>query len=152
LYRACNQERALWHIVEVTGDPDDPKRSPRISIEWAREQIERYGADNPWVLVNVFGKFPPSSLNSLLGPDEVQAAMVRKLRPDMHNWAQMRLGVDVARFGDDRSVIFPRQGLAAFVPVIMRGVRTTDIAARVAQLKIEHKSECELIDCIADLL
>ena len=59
--------------------------------------------------------------------------MHRHLPPDVYLWAQKRLGVDVARFGDDRTVLFPRQGLAAFRPVIMRNARTTDIAARVAK-------------------
>src|ERR1700722_15186548 len=33
LYRACVLSGELWKVVEITGDPDDPKRSPRISIE-----------------------------------------------------------------------------------------------------------------------
>jgi phage terminase large subunit len=46
-------------VIEITGDPDDPKRSPRVSGQWAREQIEKYGRENPWVLVNVFGSSRP---------------------------------------------------------------------------------------------
>lgn len=102
LYRACSVERHLWHVVEVTGDPDDPKRAPRISVQWAKEQIEKYGKDNPWVLVNVYGRFPPASINSLLGPDEVIAAMKRNPKETDYQFAQKRLGIDVARFGDDR--------------------------------------------------
>ncbi len=133
LYLAANKQSHLWYIVRITGDPDDPERSSRISIDWARDQIAEYGRDNPWVMAFILGKFPPSSLNTLLGPDEVTAAMRRHLRDDQYNFAAKVLGVDVARFGDDRTVIFPRQGLAAFKPVIMRNARTTEIAARVAQ-------------------
>lgn len=146
LYRACTIEKHLWYVGEITGDPDDPQRSPRVNITWALEQIEKYGRDNPWVLVNVFGKFPPASINTLLGPDEVYEAMRRSPREDAYGWAQKRLGVDVARFGDDRTVIFPRQGLAAFMPVEMRGARTTDIAARVLLAKRRWESEMEFID------
>jgi hypothetical protein len=146
LYRACTSERHLWWMAEITGDPDAPNRAPRISVQWAREQIEKYGVDNPWVLVNVFGKFPPASINSLLGPEEVKEAMNRYVPEDGYNWSQKRLGVDVARFGDDRTVIFPRQGLVAFRPTEMRGARTTDIAARVMKAKIDWGSELECID------
>src|SRR5947208_13502457 len=38
LYRACTSERRLWHVTEITADPDDPKRSTRVKKEWAREQ------------------------------------------------------------------------------------------------------------------
>lgn len=146
LYSACTSESHLWHVTEITGDPDDPKRSPRVSAQWAREQIEKYGKDNPWVLVNVFGKFPPASINTLLGPDEVEEAMRRHLPEDAYSWSQKRLGVDVARFGDDRTVIFPRQGLVALAPVEMRGARTTDIAARVMLAQARWGAESIFVD------
>jgi hypothetical protein len=46
------------------------------------------------------------------------------------------LGVDPARFGDDRSVIMPRQGLQCFEPLIFQGIDNMQLAARVAS-KIE---------------
>lgn len=146
LYRACTAERDLWEVIEITSDPDDPNRASRVSIDWAREQINKWGRNNPWVLVNVFGQFPPSSLNSLLGVEEVNAAMKRSADYDSYAYAQKRLGVDVARFGDDRTVIFPRQGLMAFKPVEMRDARSHEIAARIAQAKSKWGSEVEFID------
>lgn len=146
LYRACTTERSLWFVREITSDPDDPKRTSRVSIEWAREQILKYGKDNPWVQVNVFGRFPPASLNSLLGPDEVSDAMNREVDEKEIEWAQKRLGIDCARFGDDKTVIFPRQGKVAFNPVEMRGARTNEIASRVAQAKEKWSSELEFVD------
>jgi hypothetical protein len=150
LYRACTSEKHLWNVIEISGSPDDPKRSPRVSIKWAKEQIEKYGRDNPWVLVNVFGQFPPSSMNVLIGPEEVRASMKRGLKEDVYNWSQKRLGIDVARFGDDRTVIFPRQGLMAFKPVIMRHRRgdpvSVDIASRVMMAKSKWVSEIEFFD------
>jgi phage terminase large subunit len=114
LYRAATTERRLWHVTEITSDPDNPKRTPRVSVQWAREQIEKYGPDNPWILINVFGRFPPSSLNVLIGPDEVSAAFQRHYREGDISGAPRVLGVDVAREGDDASVIAKRQGLQVF--------------------------------------
>lgn len=125
LYRACTAERRLWHVVEITSDPDNPLRSPRVSADWAKEQIEKYGRDNPWVLVNVFGQFPPASFNALIGPEEVRDAINRRYR-DVDFLASPRiLGIDVARFGDDSSIIFPRQGLQAFNPIEYRNLNGT---------------------------
>lgn len=158
LYEAANKLRHLWHIIRITGDPDDPHawvHSPRVdkAIEggqtpkqWAQQQIDTYGRDNPWVMSYILGQFPATSLNALLGIEDVEAAMRRHLDPSAYEWAQKRLGVDVARFGDDRSVIFPRQGMAAFMPVTMRGATTTDIAARVAMAVAQWGSELQLID------
>lgn len=146
LYSAAVTHRPNWETFRVTGDPDRPDRSPRISIEWAQQQIASYGRENPWVKVNVLGEFPETAINSLLSAEEVEAAMRRHLRPDVYEWSQKRIGVDVARFGDDRTVLFPRQGLAAFKPVVMRGVRTTDIAARVARAITKWDAELTLVD------
>jgi hypothetical protein len=146
LYRAATAERHLWHLIIITGDPDDPNRSQRQSLQWAREQIDKYGRENPWVLVNVFGRFPPSSINSLLGPDEVAQAFLRQHKQSDFIYSQKRLGVDVARFGDDRTTIFPRQGLVAFKPVEIRGARSNEVAARVAMAKAKWGSELELVD------
>jgi phage terminase large subunit len=146
LYAAATKFRDLWFIVRITGDPDDPNRSSRIDIDWARQQIQTYGRDNPWVMAFILGLFPPGSINTLLGPEEVEKAMNRAYAEDQIAHQQRRLGIDVARFGDDRTVIFPRQGLVAFKPVIMRGARTGDIAARVALAKANWGSEMELVD------
>lgn len=141
LHAAANELRHLWFIIRITGDPDDPHawvHSPRVGsgpAEWAREQIATYGRENPWVMSYILGLFPPSSMNTLLGIEDVQAAMQRHVKEDAYIWAQKRLGVDVARFGDDRSVIFPRQGLVAFRPTIMRAARTTEIAAQVMRAR-----------------
>lgn len=146
LFQIATQLSSSWEIITVTADPDDPKRTQRVDVEHAREQIKLYGRENPWVMSTILGLFPPTSINSLLSPDEVEAAMSRHLRIDQYNFSQKRLGVDVARFGLDRTVIFPRQGLASFKPVIMRNARSNEIAARVAQAKVKWGSEVEFVD------
>jgi hypothetical protein len=146
LYRACTSERSLWHVTEITSDPDDPKRTPRVSEEWARQQIAKYGRDNPWVLVNVFGKFPPSSLNSLIGPDEVKAAMNRFHKETEYTSSAKVLGVDVAREGDDSSVIFPRQGIVAFPPQVLRNADSLQGAGTVSRKWLDWKADACFID------
>lgn len=146
LYHICVNEREQWFIITITADPDDPKRTPRVDIEHAREQIKTYGRDNPWVMATILGEFPPQGFNTLLSVDEVEKSMGRRAEGDSVTGAQKRLGVDCARFGDDRTVIFPRQGLMAFKPVEMRGARTPEIAARVASAKVKWGSEMEFID------
>lgn len=139
LYAAATTLAAQWHIIRVTGDPDDPMRSPRIDKEWAQRQIDTYGRENPWVMSYILGQFPPSSLNSLLGPEDVMAAIHRTMEPSAYNWAQARLGVDVARYGDDRTVIFPRQGKRAFFPKVMRHARDSAVSTDIATAVIAER-------------
>ncbi len=148
LYRACTRERALWWVKEISGDPDDPKRAPRISIEWAREQIAKYGRDNPWVLINVFGKFPPGQSNALLGVEEVTEATRRVLGERDYVDEVKVLGVDVARFGDDRSVLFMRQGRVAFRPTVLRNLDTMALAGQVALVIDKHQPDATFVDVV----
>jgi hypothetical protein len=132
LGRAVIEHRAQWDVHEISGAPDDPKRAPRVSIKWASEQIAAWGIDNPWVLVNVFGRFPPGGLNTLISPDEVRDAQNRHYTEAVYGTFPKIIGVDVGRFGDDESVIFRRQGRVAFVPHRMRNVDSLQGAGAVA--------------------
>lgn len=133
LYRACSRDASLWHVIRITSDPDDPNRTPRVSIEWARQQIELYGRDNPYVKVNILGQFPASAFNALIGVDEVEASFRRNYHEHDYGHAAKILGVDVALHGADSSVIFPRQGLQAWTPLVYRNVDGTEGANLVAR-------------------
>ena len=149
LYRAHRRRKehgGPWYVINITGDPDDPKRSPRVSIEWAREQIKEHGGDNPWILVNVFGQFPPSSFNSLIGEDEVRAAMKRMYRDwDYRDQARV-LGVDVARYGNAASCVFKRQGLQSFPMRKVRGVTSVPGAGMVSRIWDEWGADACFVD------
>lgn len=146
LYRAAVTNRNLWRVFEVNGDPDNPKRSSFVPVEWARQQIQMFGRDNPWVLVNIFGKFPPGSLNSLIGPDEIQESVGRAYQEPDYGHAARVLGIDVARFGDDSSIIFPRQGLVAFAPKQYRNIDGTRGAELVARTVHDWEADAVFID------
>ena len=122
-----------WYTINITSDPDDPNRSKRISIDWARSQIKKFGRDDPWILSYIMGRFPESAINTLLSDSEVDDAMKRHYTIADYGHAQKRLSCDVAFQGLDSTVIFPRQGLAAFNYVEMRGADGPTVAARILQ-------------------
>lgn len=146
LYHACTKARNLWKIIKVTADPDDPNRSPRISIEHARAQIAQYGRDDPFVRVNIFGEFPERSINALLGPQDIETAFGRRYQQTDIERSPRILGVDVAREGPDKSVIFPRQGLVAFQPNVMRNVNSIQGAGQVARTWADWSVDAVFID------
>jgi phage terminase large subunit len=146
LGQAVLNQRHNWHVTEVTGDPDDPKRSSRIDATWARNQIDAWGRDNPWVLVNVFGKFPPTGLNTLLSPDLVREAQRRHYPDHAYNDFPLIAGVDVARFGDDESVIFLRRGKIAYPPLRMRNVDTVFGASHLSRVAAERRVDSIQVD------
>ena len=146
LYRACTVARDLWKVIEITADPDDPRRTPRVSVETAREQIAQYGRDNPFVIVRIFGQFPPASFNSLIGPDEITAAMHRYYHSDDFRKHPKIIGVDVALEGDDASVIFTRQGQQAFPPSLYRNINGPQGAGIISRKWDEWGADACFID------
>lgn len=144
LYESC--QSGAWNIITITADPADPKRTPRVSVEHAQEMIDTYGRDNPWVMATILGLFPPAGFRSLLGIEDVAAAMERHYREPDYNFAAKILGVDVAREGDDSSVIFPRQGLASFPPRVMRNVDSTFGAGAVTRKWEEWGADACFVD------
>jgi hypothetical protein len=146
LYKACTTSREFWYVIQISGDPDDPNRSPRVPVEWARDQIKQYGRDNPWVRVNVYGQFPPRSFNALLGPDDLEASLAKRYREGDYDASPRILGVDVARYGDDSSIIFPRQGLMAWPAMQYRNINGTEGAELVVRKWNEWDADACFID------
>jgi phage terminase large subunit len=148
IYRASlGQTVQKWKVHHVTGDPDDPKRSPRVSKDWAREQIATYGADHPWVLINVFGKYPKTSADQLLSEHEIAESVNRQITTEMVKHHQVRLGIDVARGGADSTVFFMRQGLLSHPPeMVSSDVLGPELASKAMFYSREHKVERVYVD------
>lgn len=90
--------------------------------------------------------FTAAGDDQLISLADLDAAEERHLSSDRYMFAPRILGVDPARFGDDRSVIFKRQGLKAFDPMVFRGIDNMDLAARVAVVINEWKPDAVFID------
>lgn len=82
--------------------------------------------------------FAASTENVLITIDVVNAAVARDYHPTAYLRAPKVLGVDVARFGDDKSVFIYRQGAAAFGLRKMKDQDTMRLAGLVA-LEIERE-------------
>jgi len=130
LYRAVLNENGLWYVVRISGDPDDPKRSPRIRKEWAEQFIkENGGRDNDYVRVNVLGLFPRTGFNALIGTDELREAS-RRIYNEFHIGRVPRiLGIDVARQGTASSAIARREGIQLYPIRTWRGLTGVDGAS-----------------------
>jgi phage terminase large subunit len=143
LYYIFTEEAELWFLVEITGDPDDPDRSPRIDIEEARREIAKHGRNDPVVMVNILGKFPPRGDNKLLGSDDVSAAIKRDCAERIWRQEALVWGVDVAGEGldPDATVLYKRQGPVAFRPLRWRNLAIDVVADKVAFEYYEAKRE-----------
>ncbi len=146
LYYICTKMRDRWKIITVTSDPKDPKRTPRVSKEFAAQQIKDNGRSNPWVMATILGEFPTVGFNNLIGIEDVEKAMKRHYNQDQYGFAAKILGCDVAREGDDRSTICPRQGLVCFKPKIFRNVKSNVLAGQLAMAEDKWQADGVIVD------
>jgi hypothetical protein len=80
--------------------------------------------------------FNASTGNTLIPISIAVAASQRNINDANVRGAVKVLGVDVARYGDDRSVIFPVQGLKAFQPIVFNDISNIDLGnAVISQIK-----------------
>lgn len=90
--------------------------------------------------------FTASSDDVLISLDDCQKGLTATPDPELARQWPLIIGVDVARFGGDATVFFPRQGLIASEPVILRQKSNTDVAARLIQLIGEMRPALVNID------
>ncbi len=108
--------------------------------------VDDYGEDSDFVRVRVRGVFPSSAANSLIGPEDIERANARHYDRTHYEFAAKILGVDVARQGDDASVIFPRQGKVAFKPKTLRIPDTMLLANAVSQSITKWQADATFVD------
>lgn len=99
-----------------------------------REKLEDYGEDSDYFRVRVRGVFPKASNVQFIASDLVRDAMSRDIFVDRN--APLVIGVDVARFGDDETVLYPRRGLdcRSFEPKCYMGLDTTQVCGKVIEM------------------
>jgi hypothetical protein len=104
---------STWHV-----DARDVGISDKRQIgEWAADHAE----DSYFLMTRVRGLFPTAGSQQFIASDLVEAAMVREVTPLPND--PLIVGVDIARFGDDSSVIYGRRGMDArsILPIEVRG-------------------------------
>ncbi len=84
--------------------------------------------------------------DQLIALADTEDAAKRTYQSDHVKMSPIILGIDPARFGDDRSVVFRRQGKQGFKPIVYRGIDNMDLAARVANLIEEHNPDAVFCD------
>lgn len=111
-----------------------------------QQWVDDYGEDSDFVRVRVKGEFPRAGSMQFIPSDLVDAAMARD--PVCHVWEPMIMGVDVARFGDDQTVIAFRRGrdAATIQWVKHRNIDTMTLAAEIARLADQEKVDAIFVD------
>lgn len=133
-FRECFESlKHRWSHVQVDS------RTVRITNKTQIDNwVADYGEDSDFVRVRVRGVFPRAGAMQLIPTDIVDAAMAGD-HVQVSLYDPLALGVDVARFGDDESVMYARKGRDGRThndsvnrKWRFRGIDTMELAAKVA--------------------
>lgn len=140
VFRECfGAQKHRWKTYQI-----DSRTVEGTNKELLNKLVEDYGEDSDRVRVRVRGEFPRASANSLIPGEDI--SFCRKFKAQDYDHLPKVLGVDVARFGDDQTVIFLRQGRYAECLGKWRGKDTAQVAALVAEQINAHDPKAVVID------
>lgn len=139
-FRECwGRFKHRWHSKQI--DSRTAKMADQTQIQ---EWIADYGEDSDFVRVRVKGEFPKSSSAQLISSADVDAATQYKAAG--YEKLPLILGVDVARFGDDQTVICARRGRKVYPLSKFRELDTMQVAGHVAAAITKLKPRLVNID------
>ena len=127
--------KAMLYSVEQTG-VIPPKELESLRREMSENEFRQ----------EFLCDFNAAADDALISIDDVRAAVARNYTEGDFAFAPVVLGVDVARFGSDATVIFRRQGLVAFPPIVIRKTNNMIVADRIAREIQVHRPQSVFID------
>jgi hypothetical protein len=105
---------------------------------------DTYSEDSPWFKVRVKGEFCTGGIDQLISIETVDACQ-RYIAQGFDGLPKI-IGVDVARFGDDRSCVVSRQGRFHRVLNKWRGLDTEQLADKVVEYIQLEEPDAVVID------
>lgn len=109
-FNTHHKEADRWFTIRISHED-----SSRVTDAFVEEMALRYGRDSNTFRVRAEGLFPRSDLDALIPFEVVQSARDRDIFVPSN--LKTIWGVDVARFGDDSTVLVRRNNLAVLAEI-----------------------------------
>lgn len=136
-FNAFTKHDEYWHKIQISSW-DSPNVTgeceiPGLATEgWCQQKKDQWGEDSILYRVRVMGEFPGQGDNTVYGLDNVAKSVARW--EGCSREGVLRVGVDVARFGEDETVIQPVRGLWAMKPTTMSSSDGVMVAAKIVEV------------------
>lgn len=140
-FECFHKNREYWKRRNV-----DSRTVEGTDHNFLQRIVDKHGEDSDAARVEVKGQFPRQGDRQFISRQDIRDAAARELVADPH--AALMMGVDIARFGSDSTVIRFRQGRNGRVipPVSMKGKDNMEVANTIAHLIDTHGPDAVCID------
>lgn len=140
-FECFHSNSAYWKTRVI-----DARSVEGADIDYLNSIIKQHGEDSDTAKIEVKGQFPSQGDKQFIAREIVDGAVEREIIDDDH--APLMMGVDPARFGDDKSVIRFRQGRNGKVIPAEKysGLDNMQLANRCAFLIAKYNPDAVCID------
>ena len=140
-YDSHHKQRGRWAALHWNAED-----SPLVSRDYIEDMAAKYGRESAIYRIRVRGEFAGNP-DGVIPLDLIEGAISR----EVNAYGPERWGLDVARFGEDRTALAKRHGNAMLVPV--KSWRGKDLMQTAGLVKIEYdnaqrKPEAICVDVI----
>jgi hypothetical protein len=139
-FRECfGRRKGRWITRQI-----DSRSVPGTNKAQIEKWIEDYGLDSDFCRVRVRGEFPRAGSAQFISSELV--ALARRRTVTNYSHFPKILAIDVARFGDDQTVLGIRQGPKLRVLEKLRGLDVIQVAMRAKQHIEAEKPRVTVVD------
>lgn len=138
-FQCFNRLKHRWDQSKI--DSRTAKMTNKCKLQ---EWVDDYGEDSDFVRVRVKGEFPRAGTSQFISIEDVDNCVA--YTAEGYEKLPKIIAVDVARFGDDQTVIGSRQGRKIWPMDKYRGIDTMETAAKVAEKIAEFKPDAVFVD------
>jgi hypothetical protein len=138
-FQCFNRLKHRWDTQKI--DSRNAKMTNKNKIQ---EWVDDYGEDSDFVRVRVKGQFPRSGSSQFISVEAVESSI--KYKAEGYENLPKIIAVDVARFGDDQTVIGVRQGRKIWPLEKYRGLDTMETASKVAEKIAKINPDAVFVD------
>ena len=115
-----------------------------VTPDWVADRYKAWGPTSPLYQARVKAEFPNAGTDTLIPLSHLEQARNRNLIPE----GPKHLGVDIARFGSDETVVMKRIGPVARVEHAVRGYSTMRTAGLVKRALVHTGADWAKVDSI----
>ena len=143
-FRECfHSDKHRWTTRQI-----DSRQAMMTNKAEISEWVNTYGEDSDFVRVRVRGVFPRTGDMQFIASDLVDRGMKWECPYEAHFQLPILIGVDVARYGDDKTVIAVRQGRKLLELRKFRELNTMQVATVAADAIREYRPAATFVDGI----
>lgn len=138
-FQCFNRQKHRWENQKI-----DSRKAKMTNKKKIQEWVDDYGEDSDFVRVRVRGEFPRSGSSQFISIEDVNNSMAYEA--EGYEALPKIIAVDVARFGDDQTVIGCKQGRKIWPFDKYRGMDTMETADKVAEKIREFNPDAVFVD------